>query len=350
MDIIVLTFSKEHNFGANLQCYALCKLLTDRGHQVKLLDIQLPHPKPGFPALLYQWIFTYKHSLFRRKYFPPFTPTYKTAEALKKNPPQADLFIVGSDQVWNPQITQKLSVSTYFFDFLPKMTKRIAYAASFGTANWSNDQYTEKVRTLLTRFHRIGVREQSGIDICQNVFDREAKQVLDPTLLLDSYEELYLPKNSKMTNELICLKFVRHLEFYNICREVARDKKLQPVLLNNIRHIKGFRNRAFCSVPRWLDSIRRASYVLTDSFHCMVFAIIFEKPFIVFPAIPERSERMKSLLESLGIANRFCKDYTTFYTRKNELLETPINYSQVKIKLATLKQDSRCFLLNSITE
>lgn len=350
MNIIVLTFSKEHNYGANLQCYALCKILTDWGHQVKLLDIQLTHPKPGFPALLYQWIFTYKHNLFRRKYLPPFTPTYKTAEALKKNPPQADLFIVGSDQVWNPQITQKLSVSTYFFDFLPKMTKRIAYAASFGTANWNEDKYTQEVRTLLARFHRIGIREQTGINICQNVFGREAKQVLDPTLLLNSYKELYLSQDFRTTNELVCYKFVKHPEFYNVCREVGRNKKLQPVLLNNIRPIKGFKNRAFCSVPLWLDSIRKASYVLTDSFHCMVFAILFEKPFIVFPSDPQRSDRMTSLLESLGIANRFCKDYTTFYTRKNELLETPIDYSQAKIKLATLKQDSRCFLLNSITE
>lgn len=350
MNIIVLTFSKEHNFGANLQCYALCKILTGWGHQVQLLDIQLPHPKPGFPALLFQKIYAHKDDLFRKKHFPPFTLSYKTAEALKKNPPEADLFIVGSDQVWNPQITQKLSITTYFFDFLPQMTKRIAYAASFGTANWDDEEHTEKVRTLLTRFHSIGVREQSGVDICQHIFGVKAKSVLDPTLLLDSYEELYISKNIRINNELICLKFVRHPEFYDVCREVARDKKLQPVLLNNVRYIRGFRNRAFNSVSRWMNSIRSASYVITDSFHCMVFAIIFERPFIVFPSAPERSERMKSLLESLGIASRFCKDYKTFYIHKNELLETPIDYLQVKTKLAYLKKNSLNFLLNAITE
>ena len=109
MKISILTFSKESNFGANLQCYALCKTLQNMGHQVDIIDIQLPKKRFSWYSTLLQFPQEFLFFLFRKKYLNFFTKKYKTTAELQNGQHKSDLYIVGSDQVWNPDITKRLN-------------------------------------------------------------------------------------------------------------------------------------------------------------------------------------------------------------------------------------------------
>ena len=184
MKISILTFSKESNFGANLQCYALCKVLQGMGHQVDIIDIQLPKIKFSWYTTLLQIPQDILFFLFRKKHLNYFTKKYKTADQLQKGQHKSDLYIVGSDQVWNPDITKRLAPLVYFFSFLPDDVRRISYAASFGKESWQSPTLTDKVKMLLHKFNAVGVREQTGVSICKDTFGIDARLVADPTLLL----------------------------------------------------------------------------------------------------------------------------------------------------------------------
>src|SRR5690606_2791095 len=116
------------------------------------------------------------------------------------NPIKEDeVFIVGSDQVWNPDLT-KASALDYFFSFLPDEVKRISYAASFGNSEWIWSDIQHDVWDCLQKFSAISVRESSGAKICEEIFNVNSSVVLDPTLILGSYKELINKgANSKKT-------------------------------------------------------------------------------------------------------------------------------------------------------
>ncbi len=348
MKIDILTFSKENNFGANLQCYALSKVLTDMGHVVEILDLQLPKPKYSFPGNITLAIGNYIHQSFRKEFFPMFSKQYNAADYSNKEVFHADLYIVGSDQVWNVDITKRGLAKAYFFDFLPEGVKRISYAASFGVQAWSKTPYDEVIKDSLKKFSSISVRELSGVNICNDTFDVKAETVLDPTLLLENYDEITGIGDSKNNGELICYKFVNSEKFFNVCRHIANELNLKPVLLNQNRPRNGFIFRPFVTMKTWLDSLKNSSFVITDSFHCMVFAILFNRQFIALPSHPGRVERLVSLLSKLGLKNRLYMNIEDIYS--NDEWKSTIEYKDVFSKLNKERADSVSFLKNAINK
>ena len=115
MKVAILTFSKEDNNGANLQCYALMRTLKNLGHEVDILDIQLPMVNYGVINKIIHWPQHLQYVKFRRKFMSCFTESFRTVEELRAHLPQCDLYIVGSDQVWNLNITKRLDPLVYFF-------------------------------------------------------------------------------------------------------------------------------------------------------------------------------------------------------------------------------------------
>lgn len=348
MKIAILTFSKSKNYGANLQCYALTKFLQQQGHFVEQIDIQRPRPRMSIISKILRLHENIIFPMFRRKYIDVFTKKYKTPEQLKKDPPQSDAFIVGSDQVWNPSLTKSLDPLIYFLSFVPSEKRKIAYAASFGTEKWTDEIIQPKVKELLGSFHRIGVREFEGKEICKNTFGVESEIVLDPTFLIDSYDNICGEYNEdKLTNELVYFTFKSDGEVADVVLNISKALKAKPVLLGGVRGKKGFKMRRFVSVPRWLRSIRYAKYVITDSFHCTVFCVLFRKQFLVTPAIEERNGRLFCLLETLGINDRFCKiDDLKQYGIT--LMNTMIDYDGVEEAKEKLRKRSIDFLKNAL--
>ena len=125
MTINILTFCKENNYGANLQCYALKCVLEKEGHVVSVTNFSLHHSNLHIIARVINFIQSFYFNRFRKKYLNCFTKKIKYDEELYTSPPIADLYIVGSDQVWNYSIEGNAKPELFFFSFLPDEKPRI---------------------------------------------------------------------------------------------------------------------------------------------------------------------------------------------------------------------------------
>jgi hypothetical protein len=203
------------------------------------------------------------------------------------------------------------SLPFFFLDFAPEeiRCRSIAYAASFGSDTWGGtDGETEICRSLLQDFKAVSVRESSGVDICRNIFEKEALHVLDPTMLLDTedYDTLIASKPGKDTEApFICTYLLDQTsEISDAVSCISRKLNLPLEPLQADPQDARRKNRFPISVARWLRGIRHCQYLITDSFHGCVFAIIFNKPFLCLGNEKRGSARFESLLSSFGLQNR----------------------------------------------
>lgn len=194
MKVALLTIWHELNYGAELQAYATIKAIQKLGHEVEMIDIRLSDCEyKNFKGKIVTSLSSIgpcqkKFESFWDKYIPK-THRYTTIEQLKENPPIADIYMVGSDQVWNPQITGAFS-KLFFLDFGSENIRRVSFASSFGVNQWKYPELQEDIKKLLSRFHMISCRESSGVDILKKTFGLDASLVLDPTLLFSSWNAI----------------------------------------------------------------------------------------------------------------------------------------------------------------
>lgn len=336
MKIGILTFSKSPSYGATLQCYALCKIVRDLGHTPFLIKNKLPHES----NLKYQirFLISCRNFIsFKKKFFPRFINTISGL----------DLVIVGSDQVWNPDLTGTNSLC-FFGDYPQVHIPFIAYAASFGRNVWEHDELETRVSNLLhNHFKAISVREKSGIEICQKTFGVNASFVLDPTLLVGCFDELAI--NIKISNGFASFKLHEPLDFnwQKMLTMVANRTNSPHTELSCIPNNKFY---TVTSVENWLSVIASSHFLLTDSFHGMLMAIKYHKPFIVFRPISGREGRVKEFLEMLHLEDRYCADFTeNKYNLIIDKLNKKIDYETVEKQMSVLRSQSMDFLKKSIT-
>ncbi len=344
MKISLITYHHSTNYGAMLQTYATCKILKGLGHTVEIIDLRQYEKK----SFLQSAIFIFRDInfiFFRRKFLPGLTPHYKSLEDLKKNPPRSDCYIVGSDQVWNPQIDIK-KIEAYFLGFGDKNVRRISYASSFGTANWTiqDRALLQKLKGHLNNFNSVSVRENSGVEICKNIFNKNTELVLDPSLLFDNYEELTGRIFQK--NEIVCYKLVRDSEFFTFAKHVSNHLNIPLKMLNNAYPIKGFKYVYPPSMRKWIRTIAGAKFVITDSFHGVALSILFQKNFVVLASRPKRITRIQNILELLGIKNRLFFNLNEL--KNNNYWDRPIDYSNINHSLRSYRMKSIGFLENAL--
>ncbi len=344
--ISLLTFSKAYSYGANMQCYALSKVLKDRGCMVELVNLELPNPKSSLKEKIVSRIFNKIFNKFRRKYFPVYSKKYTSLQELKANPPIADLYIVGSDQVWNLDITVGLGIGLFFFEYLPKRARRISYAGSFGKSTWEYSNHTANIKQLLSKFESVSVRENEAVNICKDVFNIETTHVLDPTLLIDDYSEFLDPKE-KQTNDLFYFSLFNKADNNAYILEYARRNNLNPITLS-IKPIKGFKVLRFMSIIKWIRTIHNSKFIITDSFHGLIFSVIFKKQFIIIPGVDNRHSRILDLLNDFKLSHRFCKD-TSDILIKNIYSEI-IDYTNTDEYLVNKRVKSYEFIDNIINK
>lgn len=252
-------------------------------------------------------------------------------------PPQSNdiSYFVGSDQVWRAIFCRLMkSPAYYFLNFATKEQRcnSIAYAASFGTDEWEGTpEETEICKQLIKDFKAISVREHSGIDICRNVFDKEAVQMPDPTLLLEKqeYEKIihkertWAPEKPYITTYILD----RTSTTENLAQECALQLHLYLQHLTPSSTAPKLRDRFAPTVPQWLRLIHDSKYFITDSFHGCAFAIIFNKPFVCLGNPSRGSARFDSLLKTFGLQNRLVanRDVDTIL----QTLNTPIDWVRV---------------------
>lgn len=376
MKIGILTLLPRENYGGILQAGALYQFLSQQGHDVVLLyktrDTSSPDWVSACKTAAKQMLrvipfHDYKNirsnaskrrELARRTAFHrPFVESIipNISEALySKNDLKAftererlDAIIVGSDQVWRKQYIDDRHYLCYFLDFIDGTScKKIAYAASFGSNHWEGKGDEEAIGALLADFTAVSVREKSAVDICRKTFGYAgATQLLDPTLLVDrDYYVGHVIGNHRAGNELS-----RGLVTYVLDEGEEKSEIIRQVMLSkgfqDVTHLKAFDKTAgIRTVPDWVASLRNADFVVTDSFHGMVFSIIFEKDFIVIGNSTRGMERFTSLLSQLRLEDRLVLN-------RNDLRPeafASIDYNAVNETLLPLKQHSWDFLLNAL--
>ncbi len=321
----VLTFHNAFNFGASLQTWALQMALKKMGITPYVIDYCLPMisdlydpraKKTGIrKTSLWQRV-TRPDSMKRYKRYSAFihenfqlTGHATSYEELKKVYFDLDACIVGSDQVWNPQHTG--GDPAYFLGFLVDQVKKLSYAASIGT-DYILPVYYELFRDGLKNLDYISVRESSARGVLKEFTDKDVEVVVDPTLLLDikEYEDIKRPVHYEepyilvymMENSQEIVKLANHIS--KVLGLPVVQRRSGKYFLNEIKSMYTYTPGEF------LSCVENAEFVITNSFHGTVFAILYEKPFISM-LHSETGSRTMDLLEMLGLQSHLMREFQT---------------------------------------
>lgn len=346
MKVSILTYHDEDNYGATLQAYATYKAIEQLGHQPEFIDLKLPNEE-GLISRIVLSLKKIRFNRFREHFFLRKTVAYHSIEELRQNPPQSDIYLIGSDQTWNPEISKDLALA-YWLDFGADSIRRISYAASFGKAIWEDSIYapTEKVAALLKRFSTVLVREDTAVDICKEVFGINASQVVDPVLLFGDYKEI-IGEVKVDKNKAVVYKLINCVDFYDKVRTFAEKKRMQVHSIGSLRRLKGYVCKYPVGVEGWMKEFATANSIFTDSFHGTVLSLILNKQFVVYVDNPRRSTRIISLLTALELQNRIYMPNDK-QTTLEDIINTPIDYQRVNKTLGILRDKSWELLRESI--
>lgn len=356
----ILTYHFALNYGAVLQCYALYKALCKQGHDVSVINLvtykqeennlRIKKTKGIKNVILQIMLFPFlKDRIQKKEKFQDFikqnincTVRY-TEDNFQKNVSESnyDVIIVGSDQVWNPHIAD-------FTDkfFLPGEYKarKVGYAISIGT---TKKEDILPYKQCIQDFSDVGLREQSAIKTIDTLYGNELVEVLDPTFLLEESEwhEMTHTYNQRQPY-MVCyfLKKENFKRYYRIAKEIANNKKIRIIYINQRYSWRSFYPNTLCDVgpQEFVSLIRNANYVCTDSFHGTVFSIIFRKNFsTIVDSYNSLDRRKQDILSKLGLIERciILDEYTTYS-------DSEINYEVINKKITLLREESLNFLKN----
>tara|TARA_R110001599_G_scaffold262231_1_gene462692 strand:+ start:5715 stop:6854 length:1140 start_codon:yes stop_codon:yes gene_type:complete len=372
MKIAILTQPLGHNYGGLLQAYALQTYVKELGFDVETVDRRVSDP--GFGLTFKRYIFNVvKLSLGRIKSIPTerrrahvlkglaafrdsklaMSPSITSEQKIRDyfRIEEFHAVVVGSDQVWRPRYSP--SILNFYLDFLgdtKRPIKRVAFAASFGVDHWEyTDELTDRCKELAQQFDAVSVRENSAVDFCRDKLGVAAKWVVDPTLLLEAsdYKQLMGDRGVNENNRYV-LSYIL---------DTAPEKKLigdavAEVLAENVFSIKPeFSIGQVCakdidkctlpSVESWLRGFHDASFVVTDSFHGTVFAILFNKPFIAVGNSARGTARFESLLSQFGLIERLVANRSEV---TSELIHAAIDWPSVNATRRVLTAEAQEFL------
>lgn len=315
MKIGTLTYHDTTNYGAVLQAYALQNKIQDLGYDCEIIDYKCDTITKRYEIIelrksksLKQFVKSLLSNTNKRKLkekFVNFNKTYQKISSKsydKSNINNAnndyDKFVVGSDQVWNLELSGE--DTTYMLDFVNDDSKKKSYAASFGYCSIP-DKYIEKTKKYLSSFENILVREEQGKKIIKDKLNKESEITLDPTLLLNKneWDSLISNDDKLMKKDYILLYIIApNDEIINFAKKLAKKKHCKILYINHsIFNVFGTKNIKSAGPCEFLKYIKNAKYVVTTSFHGVAFSVNFEKQF--FYALSSESNNFNSRIENL---------------------------------------------------
>ena len=370
------------NYGQLIQCWALQQNLRNQGYEPYLIRYTLKRPKKNKVKRIKAFVkkcvadFLYVTGLihilhlqnklqtwtnvdlhtrrlqdFRRQHIVGSKIYYSVAE-LKTDPPEADVYITGSDQVWN-YFMDKEHLPVFFLQFGNEQTKRISYAASIGHAEFPEDLQPE-VKRYLDKFDAISIRETSAVPMFKKL-GYEVASVLDPTMLLHVEDYLCLIKNEQSKEGV----FIYSMNYdsrdsipFDAIKQYALKKNLPIVVTPGTGWVYAselFEDVEYCyaSLPQWICNISKAKLVVTASFHGIVFSIIFHRPFIYTPLeglFSDANNRVLDLLSLLGLEQRVVTDEDSF----ERAIGSDIDWNLIEERLDNQRKLSSEFLQKAI--
>lgn len=374
MRIAIITLPLHGNYGGILQNYALQTVLKRMGHTVETIALPWELQQPWWrKPLAYGKRSIDKFVLHRRK-TPVFYEQWynRTLPALicdmqsfvathiltrKVNcfsdikEGEYDAFVVGSDQIWRPMYSYR-PITNAYLDFAKdwKNTKRVAYAASFGTDRWEySDLQTRQCTALAALFDGISVREEVAVRLCREHLHCEAVHVLEPTMLLAAEDYVALLKDKKLEaprGELLTYVLDETPEKARIIEKVANHYQYDTYRANSRFEdwTAPLTERKQPPVEQWLKDFQDAKFVITDSFHATVFSILFGKPFIVIGNKERGLSRIDSLLKMFGLEEHVVSSQTELDVSRDYGLDTECVQKVLQVRRQTAMEFLRASL------
>ena len=367
-----ITWTSFYNYGTCLQAYALQHFIVSLGYENHIVDdksIVFPVPKSDkSTAVECKWKRRW------RKAWQSLRANYRTfyrcqrmlcqgvdgfkAKILKidydtpsvlKDKKDYDVYICGSDQIWNPKILSDNRRLFYYAAFTNK--KKISYAPSIGRYQIP-DEWKEKVAELIKSFYAISVREEAGRDALQELTQQKVELVVDPTLLLSKkeWEDILSCKYIKKEKYVLGYILTPNDTYYRIACEYAQQHGLKFYLFMLNLEDYGHADRLISGGPfDFLAYIRNADMVFTDSFHGTIFSTIFEVPFYTFKRFSDDSpinqnSRIETLLMNMGAADRLIDE-----KMKSELTDAMPDFDEMMSRMKPLIEHSKDYLKENLT-
>lgn len=387
MKIGVLTHLRsEDNYGQILQAFALQKYLISKGHYAYLIQYYSDNNKSNkhlsfikrcirriigdfsksrreaYEKIQFYQKLSKENSIKNKaRKFLEFksenlnlSKVYTSFHELQIEAPEADAYIVGSDQVWNPSLLNP-NTAAWYLKFGKTTTKRISYAASIGRVISKREENT--FVDYLYSLDAISLREKNAWEYCLNLGFDKSKLVVDPTVLSPfSIYESFIDKNAKPQKPYI---FLYYLNVQN--KEELAWEQLDSFISKQKLSLKSVSSSGYypaqslipgnedelLTIPKWLTAIYHSQYVVTTSFHGMVFAILMHKPFVIIPLTNQYKSgngRIESLLMKIGLEDRLFSEKNNI----DDIFAKKINWDEVDNKLSEMRLASEEFLADAL--
>lgn len=289
---------------------------------------------------------------FSQSRFKKLSPVYYGYEQLKEQSKKYTAVMVGSDQLWSPS---GITSNFYNLMFADDNTVKISYATSFGVSQ-INPRYHKIYNTFLNRLNFISVRENSGKKIVEELSSNKAEVVCDPVILLDAEQWLKEIPNKRLYDEPYIFAYFlgKSAEYRDAVTKFAKQKGLKIVTephmdsYNKADENFGDYTPFDIGPAEFVNLIRNAEYVFTDSFHGSVFSMLYQKHFLVFNRYSDNSSSSKN-----SRIDSFCKNYGLSDRRYNGNIadvENKINYEDVLGKVDEHRQKSKAFLDRALAD
>lgn len=376
MKTAIITWFENLNYGTALQAYSLQKYLSDNFNtNVSLIRYSpdssqiLKNSETAKEHFTYRLISKIKRIFFDsvKKYNDTvqndckreirikkdkfndflsqieFTQTVKTDNDLEQIKDAFDLFICGSDQIWNPQILDK----NYYLTFAKKKPK-LAYAASFGI-NYLPEYSKKYIKDYLSDFRAVGLRENTVNGELSEICDKDIQVVCDPVFLLpidswNNFSKISTINEKSFTATYFLGDSKLHKKALNIFNNMFNEKNIIiPQTYYTVKKSEK-ENNSFGPCD-FLYLIKNADYILTDSFHAVCFSIIFKKNFCVLYKHKKnnpfnQNNRINALLERLNLKDRIAENDK----QVKNIIKTNIYYTGIEIELNEFINESKEFL------
>lgn len=322
-NIGIITFQNASNYGAVCQAFALKKTVEKIGLNASVINYDSPNMA----------LKSVQQSQFKEFINAHLNLTKEYLSKQEIDITGFDAIISGSDQVWNPRLTG--GDMTYFLDFVPEHIKKVSYAASIGLNGDLFMEYKDVFEKYVPTFSGISLREETHVDYIQSIAkDKEVIASIDPSLLLTSKEYLEafnLPDN-RSEDYIFVFSYALDPKMYDFANMLSLKSGYKIVALspyNGGNYVSGTKIVRKVPPVEWLQLFNGAKMIITDSFHGMMFSIVFNKPFYAYTPNRSNVARVRDILKKLNLEDRKLTNITNVaetvwemdYTKVNEILE-----------------------------
>ncbi|MBQ8170530.1 MAG: polysaccharide pyruvyl transferase family protein [Oscillospiraceae bacterium] len=341
------------NFGGALTYYSLYSTLKDMGYSVALFSRPRSTGRPPIPP---------EHIYTKNPYAPgALKLDFKDKEAMRMANDICENFVVGSDQLFNSDLYKRFG-EIVTLDWISDNHRKVAYAASFGhNFFWGPEKERAKMAHFMQKFDAFSVREEDGVKLAKESFGVDAQHVLDPVFLCDRrhYERIAEDSGIKSSDKHIFSYILDPTEAKeSILSHVEEKLGLESELYSDMLYLPSeakikvesakFRHTLLQgNVNERLNSLVNSDFIVTDSFHGVCFAIIFEIPFVAILNPLRGASRFYSVLGKLGLLDRLVSDVSELEEKK-WLLEEPMDFTGAREILAAERERCLDWLKNAI--